>query len=751
MKFSTAGVTFGSAVAPRAGVVSGAGLVSMAVAAACLLGASSLRAQSGAVPTGPDSARGAGDGALRVLDVPYLPQTPELCGGAAAAMVMRYWGHGEIEPEAFGHLVRPVAGGIRTGELADEVRARGWRAEPLPPDLDAVRRHVRDGRPVILLLRVAPERFHYVVAVATAEASWLIHDPARAPYQRLSTAELVERWGPAERWALVVVPEGPPPPGAAADAPPTVSGESEAAPRDPEAGPEGDEPAPRDAEADPPGGAVTAGDGEAAGGRSRCRETTRRGVSAARRGDEARADSLLRRAARGCPRAPAPRRELAGLRVQQGRWDRAGRLAREALDRAPGDTLALRILASSRFVAGRERAALAAWNQLGEPALSGIRVYGLRRTRYRPLRRQLGMDAGTLLGPADLALARRRTGAVPAFASARVDLRPPEGGRAEVDVAVLERPLLPAPGPGLAAAGTRALTERELRVRAASVTGDGELWTASWRWWERRPRVELRLAVPGAFDAPGVWRVRGSWERASFAAGPSTSDAEVREERRGGGIAVSRWVSPALRLEAGAGFERWNGIGGRARLSGEAELRGSDDRLAARLGLSGWFGSDRAFGRSALAAAARGRLPGGLEVRTDASLEAVGAAAPRTIWPGAGTGHARRPLLRAHPLLQDGVIRGPAFGRQLARAGLEARWAPPTGLPLGLTVAAFLDAAAAADRGPGRPDRGLVDGGVGLRLGLPGVGGELRVDAGWGLTDGESALSAGWRPPWPSW
>jgi hypothetical protein len=26
------------------------------------------------------------------IDVPYLPQTDALCGGAAAAMVLRYWG-----------------------------------------------------------------------------------------------------------------------------------------------------------------------------------------------------------------------------------------------------------------------------------------------------------------------------------------------------------------------------------------------------------------------------------------------------------------------------------------------------------------------------------------------------------------------------------------------------------------------------------------------------------------------------------
>ena len=54
-------------------------------------------------------------------------------------------------------------------------------------------------------------------------------------------------------------------------------------------------------------------------------------------------------------------------------------------------------------------------------------------------------------------------------------------------------------------------------------------------------------------------------------------------------------------------------------------------------------------------------------------VDAVSAAAPLALWPGAGEGHARRALLRAHPLLVDGVISGAMFGERLAYANAEAQ------------------------------------------------------------------------------
>jgi outer membrane translocation and assembly module TamA len=44
-----------------------------------------------------------------------------------------------------------------------------------------------------------------------------------------------------------------------------------------------------------------------------------------------------------------------------------------------------------------------------------------------------------------------------------------------------------------------------------------------------------------------------------------------------------------------------------------------------------------------------------------------------------------------------------------------------------------------------------VDVGAGLRLKPIGDRRTLRIDAAWGVRDGEFAISAGWMLPWPGW
>ena len=128
-----------------------------------------------------------------------------------------------------------------------------------------------------------------------------------------------------------------------------------------------------------------------------------------------------------------------------------------------------------------------------------------------------------------------------------------------------------------------------------------------------------------------------------------------------------------------------------------------------------------------------------------AGAAAVTDAAPPALWPGAGTGHARDTLLRAHPLLDDGVMTGPAFGRRLVHAGLELeRWLDRES-PVRVAIAGFADMARATHRltaTAGAP--GQMDVGVGIRIRLPAAG-TLRADVGRGLRDGATAVSVGWR------
>src|SRR6267143_506898 len=86
------------------------------------------------------------------IDVPYLPQTDALCGGAAAAMVFRYWGDAHADVQEFAPLVDRGAGGIADNVLVDAIEQRGWRTLRLNGSVDELRARLGDGQPVIVLV-----------------------------------------------------------------------------------------------------------------------------------------------------------------------------------------------------------------------------------------------------------------------------------------------------------------------------------------------------------------------------------------------------------------------------------------------------------------------------------------------------------------------------------------------------------------------------------------------------------------------
>src|SRR5688500_2033793 len=128
-------------------------------AAAALLLLATAVAPAGA--SRPQSVAPDTSGSSELLDVPYLPQTEDLCGGAAVAMVLRYWGERQVYAEDFAALVDRSASGIRTDVLTSEVTRRGWHALAFNADPSSsgawMREQVHRGRPVITLIEVRPE------------------------------------------------------------------------------------------------------------------------------------------------------------------------------------------------------------------------------------------------------------------------------------------------------------------------------------------------------------------------------------------------------------------------------------------------------------------------------------------------------------------------------------------------------------------------------------------------------------------
>jgi hypothetical protein len=254
---------------------------------------------------------------------------------------------------------------------------------------------------------------------------------------------------------------------------------------------------------------------------------------------------------------------------------------------------------------------------------------------------------------------------------------------------------------------------------------------------------------------PGVTTIEGSWERPSYAlveGEPLGTVAVQRDERRRAAVTLADWASSHVRWEAGAALDRWAADSHFA-VGGAIDVRLTDDRVSIRVDSATWapIGSGRRFAASGLSSAWRSRRDGtGPTWLVFTGLAATSVAAPLDLWPGAGTGNARMPLLRAHPLLDNGVISGPVFGRRLAHGTVEYQRPILTSLTGAVQVAAFADTARAwsRTRGDDRPSW-HTDVGAGVRITLPGNGGTTRVDVARGLRDGRVVLSAGWQAPWP--
>lgn len=687
------------------------------LAGACALLAWTTVATAGVVQAEPRATDAVDRPGNRLIDVPFLPQTEALCGGAAVAMVMRYWGARQVYPDDFAPLVDRAAAGIATGVLVADIGRRGWQALPFAGDATTatvwLQRQIDQARPVIALIEVAPGRYHYVVVVARTATDIVVHDPARAPFQTLAHAAFEDAWAATGRWAVLIVPG--------------------------EAGP--------DVVAAPPVRAAPV----AAPSTGACGPFVATLVALARGGDIAGADAGLQAAASLCPEDAMVWRELAGIRFLQSRWRDAAGLAEHAAVLDPADAPGWDLLGTSRFLAGDSTAALTAWNRIEQPTVDVLRIEGAVRTRHPVIAGLVDLPPRRLLTAATFGRAARRLDAMPSAALTRLRYTPLDAGLADIEATVIERPVVPRGRGPLAAAGVRALLHREFRLDVAAPTGSGELWSVAWRWWEHRPRVAFALAVPAVAGLPGVTTVSGLWERASYAGIDAEGGAPVvQQERRRAALGTADWATSWLHWNAGLALDRWDNDS-HASVDAGVEVRPAGDRLSASVEAALWapLGSGRRFATASVGLALRSTVERAQpRWSLTAELDHTSGAAPFDLWPGAGTGRARTPLLRAHPLLDDGVVFGPVFGKRLIHASGEYVYPVMTSVAGGLGLASFVDVASASRRAAGTA-AWHADAGVGLRVSLPGNAGGLRVDIARGLRDHRHVVSAAWQPPWP--
>jgi predicted double-glycine peptidase len=659
------------------------------------------------------------------LDVPYLPQTEALCGGAAVAMVYRYWGDVHADVNQFASLVDRRAGGIADRALVEAVRQRGWTAIRFEGSVPQLRANIAAEQPVIVLLADGRGRYHYVVVIGAAADRIIVHDPAWGPSRSIRETEFVRLWRATNFWSLLVLPasvEG-------------MTGASRFIRT---------ERMVERTDADP-GRTASTSEPEAIG----CESLLGEAIASIQSLGLASADRVLAGVRAECPESPGPLLELAGVRFAQRRWSEAAALAREAVTLDSADSYAWDILGSSLFMQDDSVGALRAWNHLGRPRVNAVRIEGLRRTRYQVIADALHIETGDVLTAGAFERSRRMLNDLPDRAAARVALRPQAEGSASLDVVLHERSVRPRGAVEWAAVSARAAVDREVRVPVPGITGQGEVWTASWRWWEGRPAIAMSFAAPRGGRRPGLWRVDGSWEAQTYSGKSVHSEQRRRESRAHGSATFAGWMTGALRYAFTGGLDSWDGLRRDASFGASLERRSNGDRVSLAMDGTRWIplSGDQGFSSVAMRAHFRG-VPDskGWDYRIVSGIERTSDAAPLALWSGAGDGRARTPLLRAHPLLVDGSVdtgNRSAFGRTVTFGSVEGqRWIERPQLPR-VGVAGFVDAARASRRfSPGSGTN--VDVGGGVRLRLPGWDGALRIDIARGLGDGRNALTVGW-------
>lgn len=628
---------------------------------------------------------------VSILDVPFISQSESLCGGAAAAMVLRYWGERGLTAESFAHLVDRSAAGIRTDALLRELTTRGWMATALDGTREAIDAELQRGRPVLTLIEDRPGRFHYIVIVGTTPDAVVFHDPARAPLRVVGRGEFDRRWQATRRWMAVVVP-----------------GE-------------------RIPDVRPPATEVRSG------AQSGCNELIAAGVSQAQAGDLSAAERSLTMAL-ACGGAAAMR-ELAGVRVLQQRWADVEALSGAATAIDASEPYGWRLLGTSRFVQNNRDGALEAWNHIGEPRLDLLSVAGLTRTRQRVVEHLISAAPGTLVTPKLITRSERRLRELPAAVSAAVEVVPRAGGLGELRARVNERPPLPSDAWSYAVIGAIAASRREVGVSTGSLSGAGERLRSEWRFWPGRPRVAASFDVPAPWG--GVWGIGAFFERDRF-------DSWLTPvERSGGFLQWSNWLDPLVRLSVETGLEEWDRTSTFSRSRGGVRVLTRGERVDVRGGAEVWMGSD-VFSRFELSVSAfSSRTRRGFVYIGRAAAAAGSSSLPPLMWFAGDTGQTRETLLRAHPLVGDGRLRVGQMGRRLAGASVEVQRWWSAGF-VRTAAAAFIDSA----RVTGRLDagaRGDVDAGIGVRLALPGAG-TVRADVANGMRHGGMRWSLVYEP-----
>ncbi len=153
---------------------------------------------------------------VELSDTPFVPQTAHHCGPAALATVLAMAGMAASPEDLASRVYLPARKGSLPLDMLGGARRGGAVAATIAPDLDTLLATVRDGHPVVVLQNLGLSWYpvwHYAVVVGhDLDRREIVLRSGTTRREVLSLRTFDITWARSDRWAMVVVRPGTPPP-----------------------------------------------------------------------------------------------------------------------------------------------------------------------------------------------------------------------------------------------------------------------------------------------------------------------------------------------------------------------------------------------------------------------------------------------------------------------------------------------------------------------------------------------------------
>ena len=142
-------------------------------------------------------------------NVPFYPGETNQCGPVSLAGVLNYWGVSVTPEEIARDIFSESAGGTLDIDMMIYARRKGLYAEQYEGSMDDIRRNIRLGRPLIVLVDYGfsfYQRNHFMVLVGYNEQGVIVNSGDKRE-KMIPEKDFLKIWRKTNSWTLLIKKE----------------------------------------------------------------------------------------------------------------------------------------------------------------------------------------------------------------------------------------------------------------------------------------------------------------------------------------------------------------------------------------------------------------------------------------------------------------------------------------------------------------------------------------------------------------